>query len=121
MNQPWLCILFACLASRGVKSSSNDPAYHRTVLDVERGSGRNWTTLSDALDIFDVRHLASNWTEGKYPVEEQCSKDVTRYIEGLMRSEVWALKGTSTFKVARRAHLIQTHLPARADIRYSCK
>ncbi|XP_076673726.1 O-acyltransferase like protein isoform X2 [Andrena cerasifolii] len=100
MNQPWLCILFACLASRGVKSSSNaseNPAqdllaYHRTVLDVERGSGRNWTTVSDALDIFDVRYLASNWTEGKYPVEEQCSKDVTRYIEGLKRNEVWALK-----------------------------
>lgn len=62
--------------------------------EVGRGFEENWSTVSEALDIFNARHLANNWTEGKYPVEEQCAKDITRYLEGLRRNEGWALKGT---------------------------
>ncbi|XP_076627063.1 O-acyltransferase like protein-like isoform X1 [Colletes latitarsis] len=107
-NRSWICVLFACLAIHGVRSSSNVseiPAQDllanersRTVSDVEEILDRNWTTLSEALDIFNVRHLANNWTdggcpgEGRCPVEGQCAKDVTRYIEGLKRNEGWALK-----------------------------
>ncbi|XP_054007968.1 O-acyltransferase like protein-like isoform X1 [Hylaeus anthracinus] len=100
-NRTWICILFACIAIGGARSSANvseNPAQDllanqrtRTVLETERND-KNWTTLSEALDIFNVRHLASNWTEGRYPVDEQCAKDITRYIQGLKRNERWALK-----------------------------
>ncbi|XP_076160360.1 nose resistant to fluoxetine protein 6 isoform X2 [Ptiloglossa arizonensis] len=102
MHRSWICVLFALFAIRGVRSASNvseNPAQDllasqrtRTASDVERVLDRNWTTLSEALDIFNVRHLASNWTEERYPVEGKCAKDVTRYIDGLKRNERWALK-----------------------------
>ncbi|CAK9812773.1 Nose resistant to fluoxetine protein 6 [Anthophora quadrimaculata] len=95
-------VLLACIAICGVTSSTNVseiPAQDllinhrvRTLTDFENTFDRNWTTLSDVLDIFNVRHLANNWTEGKYPVQEQCAKDITRYIEGLKKHEGWALK-----------------------------
>lgn len=54
---------------------------------------KNWTSLSDMLDIFSARNLVRNWIEGKYPVGIQCGKDITRYINGLKNEELWALKG----------------------------
>ncbi|XP_076232213.1 nose resistant to fluoxetine protein 6-like [Calliopsis andreniformis] len=101
MEQLWVYILLACFAIWGVNSTnvSQNPAQDlpvneqtRTLVDIERRSERNWIAISEALDIFNTRYLANNWTEGKYPVKEQCAKDITRYIEGLKRNEGWALK-----------------------------
>ncbi|CAL7947868.1 unnamed protein product [Xylocopa violacea] len=103
MDQTWFVVVtFACSAIYGAASSSNvsdNPAQDllanqrvRTLTDIDRTPDRNWTTLSEELDIFNVRHLANNWIEGKYPVQEQCAKDITRYIDGLRRHEGWALK-----------------------------
>lgn len=54
---------------------------------------KNWTSLSDMLDIFSARNLVRNWIEGKYPVGIQCGKDITTYVNGLKNEELWALKG----------------------------
>ena len=103
MSQTWhLVVLFACYAICGVTPSnvSENPTRDslanqrvRTFTDTDRITNGNWTTLSEMLDVFDVRHLANNWTEGKYPIQDQCAKDITRYIEGLKNHEGWALKG----------------------------
>ncbi|XP_033352837.1 nose resistant to fluoxetine protein 6-like isoform X1 [Bombus vosnesenskii] len=102
MNQKWyLVVLFASFAICGViastvpENSVRDSLADqrvRTFTDVDKIPDRNWTTLSEALDLFDVRYLANNWTEGKYPVQEQCAKDITRYIKGLKNHEDWAVK-----------------------------
>ncbi|XP_031849499.1 O-acyltransferase like protein-like [Nomia melanderi] len=102
MSRSRALVLFAFAAVCSAKSPSNvslNPAQDlpttertRTWSDVDGLSGGNWTTLTEALDVFNVRHLASNWTEGRYPVGEQCAKDLTRYIRGLKRHEGWALK-----------------------------
>ncbi|XP_076387230.1 O-acyltransferase like protein isoform X2 [Megachile rotundata] len=103
MSRSW-CFVLLCLAIHGAKSSSNVsenpvqellPSHRsRTSADsvVDTTFNESWTTLSEVLDIFNVHHLASNWTEGKYPVDKQCAKHVTRYIDGLRRNEGWALK-----------------------------
>nr|KAF7413111.1 hypothetical protein H0235_012962 [Vespula pensylvanica] len=65
----------------------------RSLPDIVENPHTNWTTLTEALDIFSGRNLVKNWVEGRYPVGEQCSKDISRYIEGLKRQELWALKG----------------------------
>lgn len=54
---------------------------------------RNWTSLSEMLDIFSARNLVNNWIEGKYSVGVQCSKDITTYVNALKNEELWALKG----------------------------
>lgn len=54
---------------------------------------KNWTSLSDTLDVFSARNLVRNWAEGKYAVGVQCSKDITTYVEALKNEELWALKG----------------------------
>ncbi|XP_076755818.1 nose resistant to fluoxetine protein 6 isoform X2 [Xylocopa sonorina] len=103
MDRTWfIVVIFTCPAIYGAASSSNvseNPAQDllanqrvRTLTDIDRTPDRNWTTLSEELDIFNARHLANNWTEEKYPVQEQCAKDITRYIDGLRRHEGWALK-----------------------------
>ncbi|XP_070156257.1 O-acyltransferase like protein isoform X1 [Polyergus mexicanus] len=53
---------------------------------------KNWTSLSDTLDVFSARNLIRNWAEGKYAVGAQCSKDITTYVEALKNEELWALK-----------------------------
>ncbi|XP_033228459.1 O-acyltransferase like protein isoform X2 [Belonocnema kinseyi] len=64
----------------------------RSLPDVEESLSGNWTTISEALDVFNVRHLAKKWTDGKYSVDAQCGKDITRYILGLKNQEFWAIK-----------------------------
>lgn len=54
---------------------------------------KNWTSLSDTLDIFSARNLVRNWAEGKHAVGAQCDKDITAYVEALKNQELWALKG----------------------------
>nr|XP_034194410.1 O-acyltransferase like protein-like isoform X2 [Osmia lignaria] len=105
MNRSWCwAVLVWWLAVHRAKSSSNvsenpiqdllpsQRTQSWTAGVIEGIPKKNWTTLSEVLDIFNVHHLASNWTEGKHPVEGQCDKDVTRYIEGLRRNEGWAMK-----------------------------
>ncbi|XP_076285934.1 nose resistant to fluoxetine protein 6-like isoform X1 [Lasioglossum baleicum] len=101
MKHSWNPVLFAFAfalisAARSSSNVSQNPAQDLLAGQVVRIPAdvrdSNWTTMSEALDIFNVRHLASNWTEGRYPVQEQCAKDITRYIQGLKRHEGWALK-----------------------------
>lgn len=54
---------------------------------------KNWTSLSEMMDIFSARNLVKNWIEGKYPVGVQCGKDITTYVNALKNEELWALKG----------------------------
>lgn len=57
---------------------------------------RNWTSLSDTLDIFSARNLVRNWAEGgEHAVGGQCGKDITTYVEALKNHQLWALKGES--------------------------
>lgn len=68
---------------------------HRTrslLPQVEETEHGNWSTLYEALDVYNVRKLAENWSKGKYPVTEECSKDITVFIDGLKREELWARK-----------------------------
>ncbi|XP_014469015.1 PREDICTED: nose resistant to fluoxetine protein 6-like isoform X2 [Dinoponera quadriceps] len=53
---------------------------------------KNWTSLSETLDIFSARNLARNWAENGYTVGEQCGKDITTYVGALKNQELWALK-----------------------------
>lgn len=54
---------------------------------------KNWTSLSEMLDVFSARNLVKNWIEGKYPVGVQCGKDITTYVDAIKNEELWALKG----------------------------
>ncbi|XP_033327900.2 nose resistant to fluoxetine protein 6 isoform X2 [Megalopta genalis] len=99
MKRSWIPVLFAFASISAVRSASNasqNSAQDLFASQLVRSSSdtpdANWITISEALDIFNVRHLASNWTEGRYPVQEQCAKDLTRYIQGLKKHEGWALK-----------------------------
>jgi len=56
---------------------------------------KNWTSLSDVLDVFSARNLVRNWVEGEYAIGAQCNKDITTYVEALKNNELWALKGTA--------------------------
>lgn len=76
---------------------SRTPEDHSTSIIISSSSSNNWTTLTESLDIFSARNLARNWQEGKFPVNQECERDITRYIEGLRRQELWALKGELTF------------------------
>ncbi|XP_016839566.1 O-acyltransferase like protein isoform X1 [Nasonia vitripennis] len=71
-------------------AKDGDAAANPSRTPEERSS--NWTTLTEALDIFSARNLARNWQEGKFPLNQECERDVSRYIEGLRRQELWALK-----------------------------
>ncbi|KAH0954824.1 hypothetical protein HN011_009268 [Eciton burchellii] len=53
---------------------------------------KNWTSLSDVLDVFSARNLVRNWVEGEYAIGAQCNKDITTYVEALKNKESWALK-----------------------------
>ena len=104
----WCLTLVACIA---VGILADDPetygsipelevaesSIHRTRslprYDDEDASNRNWTTISEMLDIYSSKNLAMNWKAGKFPVTSECDRDVTRYIEGLKNHEIWALKG----------------------------
>ncbi|XP_051158662.1 nose resistant to fluoxetine protein 6-like isoform X2 [Leptopilina boulardi] len=69
-------------------------SYHRirSLPETEDTLTTNWTTISEILDIFNVKHLARKWIEGQYSVDAQCGKDITRYIQGLKKQEFWAIK-----------------------------
>lgn len=54
---------------------------------------KNWTSLSETLDVFSARNLVKNWAKEKYAVGVQCGKDITTYVEALKNEELWALKG----------------------------
>lgn len=66
---------------------------------------KNWTSLSEALDVFSARNLVKNWIEGKYAVGVQCGKDITTYVEALKNEELWALKGKIKFYYSLRIRL----------------
>lgn len=106
-----LTVILGCLAaatladdSRLFSSTGSAPepetaesTVHRTRSlpehDDEVFAGRNWTTISEMLDVYSSRHLAEKWEEGKYPVGTECDRDIARFVEGLRKHEMWALKG----------------------------
>ncbi|XP_012280253.1 O-acyltransferase like protein isoform X2 [Orussus abietinus] len=79
--------------------SSQDPADHqlsvhriRSLPKDEEILPRNWTTISETLDVYSSRNLERNWAERQYSIGDECAKDVTRYLEGLRNHELWAMK-----------------------------
>lgn len=53
-----------------------------------------WNTLAEHLDVYSTKNLAKNWNKDVIPlVKSQCAHDITRFIEGLQKQEIWALKG----------------------------
>lgn len=93
-----LIIFYAFLEISTEKSTDYEDTVilnHRTrsLPDIVENQHKNWTTLTEALDVFSGRNLVKNWVEGRYPIGEQCGKEISRYIEGLKRQELWALKG----------------------------
>lgn len=58
---------------------------------------KNWTSLSEALDVFSAHNLIRNYVKGKYAIGTQCDKDITIYLEALKNEELWALKSKITF------------------------
>jgi len=67
---------------------------------------KNWTSLSEALDVFSARNLVRNWVEEKYAVGVQCGKDITTYVEALKNEELWALKGKIKFYYSLRSNIL---------------
>lgn len=58
----------------------------------------NWTTMVEALDVFNARNLANNWERREEgAVGTECERHVARYIEGLRRQELWAMKSEWLF------------------------
>ncbi|KAK0083724.1 hypothetical protein PV325_008322 [Microctonus aethiopoides] len=52
-----------------------------------------WNTLAEHLDVYSTKNLAKNWNKDVIPlVKSQCAHDITRFIEGLKKQEIWALK-----------------------------
>ncbi|XP_011155276.1 O-acyltransferase like protein isoform X2 [Harpegnathos saltator] len=64
----------------------------RSLPAINNVTEKNWTSLSDMLDIFSARNLVRNWAEGKHVVGAQCGKDITTYVEALKKRQLWALK-----------------------------
>ncbi|XP_046473634.1 nose resistant to fluoxetine protein 6 [Neodiprion pinetum] len=77
------------LDSKDIESSVHKT---RSLPQPEEALRGNWSTLQEDLDVFNTRWLAENWIEGKYPVSSECSKDVTRFVDGLKRKDLWARK-----------------------------
>lgn len=71
----------------------------RSLPEMEQNSiNRNWSTLAEILDIYNTKNLAKNWVKERTTgVDPKCAKDITRYIEGLQKQEMWALKGIKFF------------------------
>lgn len=67
---------------------------------------KNWTSLSEALDVFSAHNLVKNWVEGKYTVGVQCGKDITTYVEALKNEELWALKSKIKFYYSLRSNIL---------------
>lgn len=94
-----LLLLFAtCVYTEEVSTDAPNNAAEEPILRVRslptttNVIEKNWTSLSEMLDIFSARNLVKNWIEGKYPVGVQCGKDITTYIDALKNEEMWALK-----------------------------
>ncbi|XP_011695435.1 PREDICTED: nose resistant to fluoxetine protein 6 isoform X2 [Wasmannia auropunctata] len=94
-----LLLLFAtCVYTEEVSTDAPSNAAEEPILRVRslptttNVIEKNWTSLSEMLDIFSARNLVKNWIEGKYPVGVQCGKDITTYIDALKNEEMWALK-----------------------------
>ncbi|XP_011506464.1 PREDICTED: nose resistant to fluoxetine protein 6-like isoform X3 [Ceratosolen solmsi marchali] len=53
----------------------------------------NWTGLHETLDFFNPRNLARNWSPLLVQtLGDECARDVARYLNGLRRQELWAIK-----------------------------
>ena len=80
---------------------SSEPARDNTATVSKKrtdAGADNWTSLAEALDVFSAKNLARNWKEGALQqIGKQCERDVTRYIEGLRRQELWAIKSEFCF------------------------
>lgn len=87
-----------CVHAEEISTSIPDDAAEEPVLRVRslpttiNVVEKNWTSLSEMLDVFSARNLVRNWIEGKYPVGVQCGKDITTYVNALKNEELWALK-----------------------------
>lgn len=74
-------------------------------------ASNNWTSMAEALDIFSVRNLDRNWPPSPGDrLTRECERDVSRYLQGLKRQELWALK--SEFLVYHCFARCRTDLPA---------
>lgn len=85
------------------KQEVEDVSSHRirSLPEVMSATRGNWTSLSEALDIFSVSNLVKNWAEGKYPVASQCQKDISRFVQGIRNKELWAIKGKIFWRPSR--------------------
>lgn len=85
---------------QSLESEVFDASIHRTRSlpehdDLEEESrARNWTSISDLLDIYSSKNLVLNWRENEFPIGDECERDITRYVQALKNHEMWALKGT---------------------------
>lgn len=95
LAQEWNQTDFVESLSESDETKLDEISYHRirSLPEMEESLTTNWTTVSEVLDVFNVKHLARKWVEGKYSVDAQCGKDITRYIQGLKKQEFWAIKG----------------------------
>ncbi|XP_055644145.1 O-acyltransferase like protein-like [Toxorhynchites rutilus septentrionalis] len=52
----------------------------------------NLVVLDEILDIFNIRNVASNWSNIYKSITANCSNDMAQYFRGLQNSKFWAMK-----------------------------
>ncbi|EZA56840.1 Nose resistant to fluoxetine protein [Ooceraea biroi] len=100
MRFPFIALLaLLVIYAEGVSADIPNGAVQEPILRVKNlpttinvVDKKNWTSLSNVLDVFSAHNLVKNWAEGEYAIGAQCSKDITTYVEALKNKELWALK-----------------------------
>uniref|UniRef100_W8B935 Nose resistant to fluoxetine protein 6 n=1 Tax=Ceratitis capitata TaxID=7213 RepID=W8B935_CERCA len=59
---------------------------------VKPWSPRNAVRLKNVLNIFDITHVAEEWSSVQQAINTNCSKDMEQYFSGLNAANIWAMK-----------------------------
>ncbi|XP_037943921.1 uncharacterized protein LOC119676734, partial [Teleopsis dalmanni] len=70
-----------------LKLNTNESQYIRESIDFSRT-----LRIRDVLNFFDIAHIASSWSNIRTEISTNCSKDTSKYIQGLVEANMWAVK-----------------------------
>lgn len=52
----------------------------------------NLTSIRELLELFSIEYIGTDWMNIHKSLSHQCSRDTTKYLNGLSQRRVWAIK-----------------------------
>lgn len=52
----------------------------------------NISSIREILEIFSIEYIGSEWININKLMSQQCSNDMTKYLNGLSQKKVWSIK-----------------------------